>query len=432
MSKKTSIIIICIIIVISLGISIYIPNRDKIEEPEDPSINYSIVEEGGKKGIAQNGNTIINPQYDEIIIPNSHRAVFMCKNGENEKFVNSQNDEIFKKYDNVQLIEITEEQYEKNILTYEEKGNIGLLGITGKTITDAKYEEIYNLGYKEGEVVAKEAGKLGILDEKGNTKIKFEYDMIQADEYYTEEYGYKKSGYIVRQTDTDGYKYGYYDYEGSQVLQEEYNQITRLTQIESNDIYLISAKNGQYGVFINNSKIINTQYQSIEYNTDLKIFIVERTGKFGVMNLKGAEILKPEYPELQINGIYIYTVKDEEKKVWDTNGKEVNISFETVIQKTNSEYFIKSEEGYYSILNEKMEQISSQNYRYLEYIYDDYFIATDEEDKSGIINSKENIIIEFKYDVIQRVKETQEVQGIDFVTNETHILFDDNGKIVTQ
>lgn len=432
MSKKISIIIICIIIVISLGMSIYIPNRDKIEEPEDPSINYSIIEEGGKKGIAQNGNTIINPQYDEIIIPNSHRAVFMCKNGENGKFVNSQNDEIFKKYDNVQLIEITEEQYEKNILTYEEKGKIGLLGITGKTITDAKYEEIYNLGYKEGEVVAKEAGKLGILDEKGNTKIKFEYDMIQADEYYTEEYGYKKSGYIVRQTDTDGYKYGYYDYEGSQVLQEEYNQITRLTQIESNDIYLISAKNGQYGVFINNSKIINTQYQSIEYNTDLKIFIVERTGKFGVMNLKGAEILKPEYPELQINGIYIYTVKDEEKKVWDTNGKEVNISFETVIQKTNSEYFIKLEEGYYSILNEKMEQISSQNYRYLEYIYDDYFIATDEEDKSGIINSKENIIIEFKYDVIQRVKETQEVQGIDFATNETHILFDDNGKIVTQ
>lgn len=431
MSKKIG-IIICIIIVISLGISIYIPNREKIEETEDPSINYSIVEEGGKKGIAQNGNTIINPQYDEIIIPNSHRAVFMCKNGENEKFVNSQNDEIFKKYDNVQLIEITGDKYEKNILTYEEKGKIGLLGITGKTVTDAKYDEIYNLGYKEGEVIAKENDKIGVIDEKGNTKIKFEYDMIKSDEYYTEENGYKKSGYIVRRTDTEGYKYGYYDYEGSQVLQEEYDQITRLTQIESNDIYLISAKNGQYGVYINNSKIINTQYQSIEYNSDLEIFVVERTEKFGVINLKGVEILKPEYPELQINGIYIYTVKDEEKKVWDTNGKEIDIDFETVIQKTNSEYFIKLEKGYYSILNSKMEQISNQNYNYLEYIYDDYFIATNEEDKSGIIDLQENIIIEFKYDVIQKVKETQEVQGIDFTNNETHILFDDSRKIVTQ
>lgn len=432
MSKKISIIAICIIIVVSLIISIYIPNREKIEETEDSSINYSIIEKDGKSGVSKNGDTIIEPQYDEIIIPNSHRAVFMCKNGENKKFVNQENEEIFKKYDNVQLIEITENKYEKNILTYEDDGKIGLLGITGKIVTQAKYEEIFNLGYKEGEVVVKENGKYGILDEKGNTKIKREYDSIQSDEYYTEEHGYKKSGYVVQITTNEGYRYGYYDSDGVQVLTEEYNQITRLTQIVSNDIYLIAAKNGQYGVFINNSKIINTQYQEIEYNSDLKIFVVERTGKYGAINLKGAEILKPEYNELQVNGIYIYTIKDEEKKVWDTNGKEVNINFETVIQKTASEYFIKSQSGYYFILNSKMEQISKQNYKYLEFVYDDYFIATNEEDKSGIIDLQENIVIDFKYDVIQRVKGTLAVQGIDFTTNEAKILFDDNGKIVTE
>lgn len=431
MSKKISIITICVIIAISLIISIYIPNREKIDETEDTSINYTIIEENGKSGVAKNGNMIIEPQYNEVIILNSHRAVFMCKNGENKKFVNEENEEIFKKYHNVQLIEIEEGKYEKNILTYEENGKIGLLGITGKVVKDAKYEEIFSLGYKEGEVVVKENGKFGVLDERGNTKIKSEYDLIQSDEYYTEENGYKKSGYVVRQTNTDGYKYGYYDYEGSQVLTEEYNQITRLTQIESNDIYLIAAKNGQYGVFINNSKIINTQYQEIEYNSDLEIFVVERTGKFGAINLKGVEILKPEYTELQINGIYIYTVKDEERKVWDTNGKEVDINFETTIQKTDSEYFIKSEAGYYSILNSKMEQISKQNYRYLEFVYDNYFIATNEQDKSGIVDLQENVIVDFKYDAIQRVKGTLEVQAIDFATNERKILFDNNGKFIT-
>ena len=35
MSKKISIIAICIIIVVSLAISIYIPNREKIEEVEE-------------------------------------------------------------------------------------------------------------------------------------------------------------------------------------------------------------------------------------------------------------------------------------------------------------------------------------------------------------------------------------------------------------
>lgn len=429
MSKKISIIIICIIIVISLGMSIYIPNRDKIEETENFSITYSLIEKQGKIGVSKNGEVIINPQYDEIIIPNEHRDVFLCELEENVKFVNAENKQVFKEYENVELIEIYEGEYEKNILTYYKDGKYGLLGITGKLITENKYEEIYSLGYKEGEVVIKDEGKYGILDEKGNLKIKNEYDSIVSDEYYTKENGYKKSGYIVQKTTTEGYRYGYYDSEGIQVLKEEYNQINRLTQIQSNDIYLIAAKNGQYGVFINNNKIINTQYQQIEYNSDLGIFIVERTGKYGVVNMNGLEIIKPEYSELQINGIYIYTANEEEKKVWSIDGKEVNISFDTVIQKTNAEYFIKSEEGYYSILNAKMEQISSQNYRYLEYIYDDYFIATNEQEKSGIIDLKENIILDFKYDVIQLVKGENKLQAIDFYTNTTE-FYDENIKLI--
>lgn len=464
MSKKISIVTISIIIVISLLISIYIPNREKIEETEDVSINYSTIENEGKIGVAQNGDTIIEPQYEEIIIPNSHRAVFMCINEEDAKFVNDNNEEIFKEYNNVELIEINDLKYEKNILKYEKGGSYGLLGITGKTITDNKYEEIFSLGYKEGEVVIREKGKYGVLDEKGNLKIKNQYDSIQSDAYYTEENGYKKSGYIVQQTTTDGYRYGYYDSEGTQVLVEEYNQLFRLTQIKSNDVYLIAAQNGQYGVFINNSKIINTQYQEIDYNSDLQVFIVERTGKFGVISLNGTEILKPEYTELQINGIYIYTIKDEEKKVWDTSGKEVKISFETVIQKTDSEYFIKSEEGYYSILNSNFEPISKQNYKYLEFAYDNCFIATNEQYKMGIIDLQENIIIDFKYDVIQLIKDKNTVQAIDFTTNNTafydknfsltieiiganieylenglkvynneqEILLDNNGKIITE
>ena len=234
---------------------------------------------------------------------------------------------------------------------------------------------------------------------------------------HSKDYGYKKSGYIVQQITVNGYRYGYYDSEGTQVLKEEYNQLSRITQIDSNDIYLIAAQNGQYGLFINNSKIIDTQYQQIEYNLDLEIFIVERTGKFGVINSNGAEILKPEYTEIQINGIYLYTIKDEEQKVWDNTGKVVDISFETIIQKTDSKYFIKNESGNYSILDSDLSQISKQNYKYLEYIYNDCFIATNEEEKTGIIDLQENVIIDFKYDVIQLIKGNNAVQAIDFSTN---------------
>lgn len=420
MSKKMSIIVISIIIIISLGISIYIPNREKIGETEDISINYSIVEEGGKKGIAQNGNPIINPQYDEIIIPNSHKGVFMCKNEDEGKFVNENNEEIFKNFNDVKLIEIESSKYEKNVLVYKENEKYGLLGINGKTITDANYEEILNFGHKEGEILIKENGKYGVIYENGKAKIKSKYDSIETDGYYTDENGYKKSGYIVCKTTDEGYRYGYYDSEAEQVLEEEYNDISRLTQIKRNDIYLLAAKNGQYGVFINSSKIINTQYQSIDYNSDLQIFIVERTGKFGVINLKGIEILKTEYTELRANGIYIYTTNELENKVFDYNGKEVNIPFNVVITRTsNPNYYIKNEESRYSIVNSNLETILEQTYKFIEYAYDNYFIATNEQDKIGVIDIEGNVVIDFNYDLIQTIKGKSIIQAIEFENNKT-------------
>ena len=165
MSKKISVILIGIIIIISLALSIYIPNKDKIkDEKEDTSINYSVIEKDGKKGVAQNDKTIIEPQYDEVVIPNQHREVFYCKNGEESKFVNSKNKEIFTEYDDVELISYDESKYEKNILKYEKNGKVGLLGITGKHITETKYEELSSIGKKEGEILVKENGEYGIID----------------------------------------------------------------------------------------------------------------------------------------------------------------------------------------------------------------------------------------------------------------------------
>lgn len=465
MSKKVSIVAISIIIiVISLIISIYIPNKEKIEKTENTLIKYQTIEKEGKVGVSDGVNMIIEPQYNQIIIPNEHREVFLVIDEENEKFINGKNEEIFKEYDNVKLIQIDESKFEKNILIYEENGRYGILEITGKKLTDSKFEEISSLGYRNGEILVKEDGKYGILTEKGEQKIKNKYDLIESDGYYSEEHGYNKSGYIVQKTTDDGYRYGYYDSEGVQVLEEQYNQLARLTQIKSNDIYLIASKNGQYGVFINNSKIINTQYQAIEYNPELQMFIVERTGKFGAIRLNGMEILKPEYDELQINGIYMYTVKGEEKKVWDTSGNEVDISFETIIQKTDSEYYIKNENGKYSILDSEFKTVSEKDYQYLEYLYNNHFIATNEQNKTGIIDLQENIKVEFKYDVIQLIKGNNAVQAIDFATNNTvfydkefklsagliganieylekgfkvynseeEFIFDDNGKIITK
>ena len=373
MTKKVNITIVVIIVIISLAISIYIPNKDRLSgKKEDTSKNYQTIEENGKVGIKDGDTTVIEPQYDKIIIPNEHREVFMCQSGEEKKFVNSKNEKIFDNYDAVELIEYDDSKYEKN-------GKYGLLGITGKNVTEAKFEELTSFEKKEGEVLVKENGEYGIIDEKGNTKIKNKYDSIQSDGYYTDDNDYKKSGYIVSIITNDGYRYGYYDCDGTQVLSEDYNQ-------------------------------------------DLQIFIVERTRQYGALNLKGVEIIPIEYTSLTVNGIYIYGKKEEEKKVFDVNGKTVDIPFNEYINSTSSsKYFIKNQDGRYSIVNSNFEELTKQNYHFLEYAYDNYFIATNEQDKVGVIDSEENVVVDFKYDLIQLIKGKLIFQARDFETNRIDI-----------
>jgi len=154
----------------------------------------------------------------------------------------------------------------------------------------------------------------------------------------------------------------------------------------------------------------------------MQMFTVEKTGKYGAINLKGVKILETEYSELKINGIYLYATKNEEQKVFNEQGNEINIPFDTIISKTsNSKYFIRNDAENYSIVNEQLEKLTKQNYKFIEYAYDTYFVVTNEQDKVGVIDLEENVIVEFNYDVIQLIKGKNIVQAVDFTTNKTDI-----------
>ena len=394
MKKTLRIIMFVLFIILILGLSIYLPNKDKInEEVEDKSIIYSLIEENGKYGVKnQNDEIIVQIQYEKIIIPNEHRDVFFCYNGEQKTILDKNNKTIFEEYDNVDLIKlsnISENVYEKNALIYQKNKKFGLLSITGNIILEAKYDEIYSLGYKENEIIVKENNKYMIYDTNGKNLIKDVFDSIQSDEFYTEEDEYRKSGYIVCKITSDGYRYGYYDYEYNKVLEINYNQISRILDVKNkNNIYLIASLNGQFGVFINNTKVIDTQYQSINYDSELEVFIVERTGKYGAFNENGTEIIKPEFNSLIVQGVFLYAQNDTEQKVYNKNGKEVNIPFTTIIESTEtSQYYIKIENNKY-----------------------------------GIINDKNELIINCEYDLIQQISGTNAFQGVKNDTDTTTIF----------
>ena len=409
------------------------PNRKKIVQKIEETSTYYKLKQDDKYGIInEKGELVLEPQYEEIIIPNLNKAVFICKNGDEQKILNDKKEQLFTQYEDIEPIEliniVSESSYETNVLKYKKDDKYGLISFEGEKIAEPKYDEISSLGYKDGEVIVKENNKYGILNTvTGSTIIKTIYDSIESDQYYNETNGYKRSGYIVCNITSEGYRYGYYDYEGSKVLDAEYNQITRLTQVgDKTDMYLIIAKNGQYGVYINNNKIINTEYQSISYNSGLEMFIVEKTGQYGTINEKGVQILNLEYSDIQINGIYIYTKKGEEQIIYDKDGKKIDISPNIIIEQTDSQdYYIKIEQNedtaIYTLVNSRYEDVIEKKYTYIENLYDGYFIAINDNGKTGIIDTEGNIIVDFIYDLIQTVKNKDVIQTFNFENNMTYI-----------
>ena len=75
--------------------------------------------------------------------------------------------------------------------------------------------------------------------------------------------------------------------------------------------------------------------------------------------------------------------------MYDVNGKSVNIPFDTVINKTsNSKYFIENEKGKYYVVDAEFKKLTQQKYNFLLYEYDKSFIATNEQNKMGVINNE--------------------------------------------
>jgi len=398
----------------------------KIEEISE--FKYYTIKYNGKVGIIDtNGNQIISPEYDSIKIPNPQKPVFICtynynyETGEYDtKILNDKAEEIFTEYEEVSCIAlknlITEVPYEKSVLKYKKDGKYGLMNFEGKIIVKPIYDEIDNLLYKEGELLVKKEDKYGVINIKGTVLIEIKYDDISSDGYYSANSKYKKDGYIVSTKTEDGYRYGYIDYSGKQLLKIEYNNIYRINNIENDEeIYLVAEKNGQAGLIKNDKQILNHQYQSIEYDDQNEILILEKNKKCGVSKLNGNSILGIDYTTITIEGIYIYAEKDNQTYIYDLNGnKQTSIKYKDIIKTDNEEYSVTIDnKGKYGIINKDGKIIVTNRYYYIEYLYDDYFIAVGDAGKSGIINNRDDVIVPIKYDVIQRISNSKLIEALD-------------------
>lgn len=423
--KKKYIIMLVIILLIIMAIAgwfIYKQIEKNGREYEIQKVNienyqYFILRQEGNYGVIdKNGDIVINPEYTNIVIPNPEKAVFICYNDENTKVLNQNQEQIYTEYSNIQPIRLkniaSDLMYEKNVLTYEQDGKIGLMNLEGEAIAKPVYESIEGLPYKEGELLVKQEGKYGVINNKGNELVKAEYDQIAVDNYTTEDAGYKNAGYIVSNTTENGYRYGYIDVNGNVILTPEYNEISRIVDIKDNtNVYLITAQNGQYGMFKNNEQVIKNEYQSIAYNSENGTLTLEKTKRFGVATIDGNIIIPIEFTQIDSTGMYIYaTDVDGNIQVYQKDGTKAEVDNTVYILETENEnYKIKIDNAQgsaYSILDKDGNQLTTANYAYIDYLYDNYFIVSVTGGKVGVINDKEEPIIEIKYDSIEKLEGT--------------------------
>ena len=388
------------------------------------SFNYFKIYINEKYGVIDSkGNIVIEPKYANIDIPNPSKPLFVVStvynpdSEDNEtQVINEKNEKILTQYEKVLPIQLkdanTKVPYEKSVLMYKEKDKYGIIDYNGNKITEANYETIESLLYKEGCLLVSNDGKYGVINILGKVLINTEYDSISADGYYDVENEYKKAGFIVGIRKEEGYRYGYISSKAEKILDVECNQVSRLTEINGNDIYLYVTKNGQVGVYKNKDQVIKNSYEQVEYDKNNDVFIVKKDNKYGMVNNKNEIILPMEFDYIMISGNKVNAEKGGKKTNYDTTGKELDLKNITIISTENSNYYITiNDQGKFGVIDNNNTNVIENKYQYMEYLFDNYFIAK-EDGKTGIVDVKDKTKVDFKYDVIQKIKNTKVIQAI--------------------
>lgn len=436
--------IICFIVVcIMIGCFLfgYIgKNKNKKYELEKiTKWNYFTIIENDKMGVIDNkGNVIIEPNYEDIQIPNPTKDIFICSNENETKIVNAKGEEKFKSFEEVSAFQLkelaTEIPFEKSVLKYKENGKYGIMNFDGKKVTKAIYDSIENLPFKEGELLVQKDGKYGVINILGKNVIPMEYKEIKVDEYYEAENSYKYSGYIVGNDTDKGTMYKYINYEANKETKEEYQDIKRIVDYEDKDkFYLIFEKDNKYGIIEDGNVIVNNEYDNIEYDSFNKLFIVKKDNNYGVLKLNGETLISCLYDDINIEGIYIYALKDEEQIIFSTTGEKINNSKnKSAYNVENTNYKITiNDENKYGVIDENNNDIIPNEYYYIGYLGNDYFVVSDQTGKNGVVDNKGKIVLETKYDTIEKPEKVNLIEATEINTN-TITLFDTDIKEIAK
>ena len=351
--KKVIGVIIAIAVFVMIIISIINIVKDSEKTVEVKNYTYYTAYENGKFGVINNeGEIVINPEYDEVIsIPNSSKPIFICVYDVNDKdgtyktkAINEKNEEILQGYEKIEAIDNFDSKqniwYEDNILRISKNGKYGLIDFEGKEILPCDYDEITALKSIKSNLLIKKAGNVGLVNEKGQTIIPTQYKDIK-----TLKEGYKNEYIIVNENN----QYGLIGTSGNILIEPKYENIkylnsSNLFAIKESDVWkLINTEDGKV--------LIDGGYDDIkEVKTDSVVIV--KGGKYGIINTNKEEKIAPTYDELK----YAFSI-----------------------------YYIAKKDGKYGVINSENQEVIPFEYLSMTYVENGGFIQADKSETETVI-----------------------------------------------
>lgn len=427
--KKVFAVIIAIAVIIMFIYMIIELLKDKPGTSDKNFITaYYTVYENGKWGVIDTkGNTIITPQYDEmIIIPDNSKKVFICMyNADysnqtfNSKVVNDKNETLYTEYTKVEAISNYDENntmWYENTLKVQKDGKYGLINLDGKNILQCEYDDITPIVGTKNTLLTTKDGKKGVVDSVGKIIIENNYKNITA---LTEKY---ENGFIIENEEG---KFGVINYNKVQILEPKYEQIAH---VYGNNMYVVKENgvqkiidtegntyaegkfdevkeinvdniviknNGKYGLINKQAEQkIPTEYDDLTY-AYAENYIAKKDGKYGIVNTKNETQLKFDYSYLSYSSGTDFIRAETQNFETKLLDREFNEKVNGVISEINVEkgYIRVRENDNYKYYNLKLEEKESTDI-----LGGNTIFLKKKDGKYGYINDKGIVVVDYIYD----------------------------------
>lgn len=278
--------------------------------------------------------------------------------------------------------------------------------------------------YSNGFVSTVENDSRAIMDLKGNIYFKNQFDYITAGQNGL--FSVFKNGF-----------YGVVNLEGKIIVPIKYDYLSL-----DSDKYIICKLNGKRMLYDSNGNIIiDLIYDYLILNSSTEVtesdkawLIIDNDDKRGFYNLETKKIIECRYDDSMDgfdNGIV--TVENDEKYGYlDTKGSLIGGQFfdgvayqdQNPAFKENFSYVMKGEKYAYLSIDGKLQTKFIYNSASL--FQDGYAIVSDENELFGVIDTKFNYVVKCKYDSIERIGESKILFAAEYEGNYGIIDSNDN------